>query len=60
MVFHPPSIVVEIVSTKAGNQGRSCKEHPVNCGEVLELDVRCWTTVDDDDGEDSRGGGGRR
>ena len=39
MVFHPPGIVVEIVGTEAGDQGRSCKEHPANCGEVLEPDV---------------------
>ncbi len=39
MVFHPPGIVVEIVGTEANDQGRSCKEHLVNCGKVLELDV---------------------
>ena len=39
MVFHPPGIVVEIVGTEAGDQGRSCEEHPANCGEVLEPDV---------------------
>ena len=33
MVFHPPGIVVEIVGTEAGDQGRSCEEHPANCGE---------------------------
>ena len=39
MVFHPPGIVVEIVGTEANDQGRSCEEHPINCGEVLEPDV---------------------
>jgi hypothetical protein len=39
MVFHPLGIVVEIVGTEAGNRGRRCKEHIVNCGEVLEEDV---------------------
>ena len=44
MVFYPPSIVVEIVSTEESNQGCSCEEHPVNCGKVLELDLvaRLW------------------
>jgi len=44
MVFHPPGIVVEIVGTEAGDQGRTCKEHIVNCGKVLEEDVviRLW------------------
>ena len=44
MVFHPPSIVVEIVGTEANDQGRSCEEHPFNCGKVLEPDVvvRLW------------------
>ncbi len=39
MEFHSPGIAVEIVGTEAGDQGRSCKEHPANCGEVLEPDV---------------------
>ncbi len=39
MVHHPPGIVVEIVGTDAGNQGRTCEEHPVNCGVMLEEDV---------------------
>ena len=39
MVFHPPGIVVKIIGTEAGDQGRSCEEHPANCGEVLEPDV---------------------
>ncbi len=39
MVFHPPGIVIEIVGAEAGDHGRPCKEHPVNCGEVLEQDV---------------------
>ncbi len=39
MVFHPPGIVMKIVGTEAGNRGRTCKEHAVNCGKVLEEDV---------------------
>ena len=40
MVFHPPSIVVEIVVNEVNDQGRSCEEHPINCGKVvLEPDV---------------------
>ncbi len=39
MTFHPPGIVVEIVGTEAGDRGRMCEEHTVNCGEVLEEDV---------------------
>ncbi len=39
MVFHPSGIVVEIIGTEANDQGRSCEEHPINCGEVLEPDV---------------------
>ncbi len=39
MVFHPPGIVMETVGTEAGNQGRTCKEHTVNYGKVLEEDV---------------------
>jgi hypothetical protein len=39
MVFHPPGIVLEIVGTEAGDQGCTCKEHTINCGEVLEQDV---------------------
>ncbi len=39
MVYHPPSIVVEIVGTDAGDRGRTCEEHPDNCGVVLEEDV---------------------
>ncbi len=44
MVFHPPGIVMEIVGTEAGDQGRTCKEHTVYCGEELEEDVvvRLW------------------
>ena len=37
-VKHPPGIVVEIVGTKMGCQGRSCEEHAV-CGLVLEEDM---------------------
>ncbi len=39
MVYHPPGIVVEIVGTDAGDRGRTCEEHPVNCGVVLDEDV---------------------
>jgi hypothetical protein len=42
--FHPTGVVVEIVGTEVGDQGRSCEEHPNNCGEVLAEDmvVRPW------------------
>jgi hypothetical protein len=33
--FHPSRVVVEIVGTEMGDRGRSCEEHPNNCGEVL-------------------------
>jgi hypothetical protein len=54
MVFLPPSIVVEIVGTEAGNRGRMCKEHAVNCGKVLEEDVvvRLWKVQVVVDGRD--------
>ncbi len=39
MFYHPPGIIVEIVGTDAGNRGRTCEEHPVNCDVVLEEDV---------------------
>ena len=39
MVYRPPGIVIEIVGTDAGDRGRTCEEHPVNCGVVLEEDV---------------------
>ena len=39
MVYRPPGIVVEIVDTDAGDRGRTCEEHPVNFGVVLEEDV---------------------
>ena len=39
MVYHSPGIVVENVSTDAGNRGRTCEAHPVNCGIMLEEDV---------------------
>jgi hypothetical protein len=44
MVFYLPGIVVEIVGTEAGDWGHTCKEHTINCGEVLEEDVvvRLW------------------
>ncbi len=37
--FHPTGVVVEIVGTEVGDQGRSCEEHPNNCGKVLAEDV---------------------
>jgi hypothetical protein len=37
--MHPSGVVVEIVGTEQGDQGRSCEEHPINCGEVLAEDV---------------------
>ena len=36
---HPTGVVVEIVGLERGDRGRSCEEHPANCGEVLEPDV---------------------
>ncbi len=36
---HPSGVVVEIVGTEQGDRGRSCEEHPINCGEVLAEDV---------------------
>jgi hypothetical protein len=39
MTTHPPSIIVEIVGTEASDRGRTCKEHTVNCGKVLEEDM---------------------
>ncbi len=39
MVYHPPGIVVEIVGTGAGDRGRTCEEHPVNYGVMLQEDV---------------------
>ncbi len=36
---HPSGVMVEIVGTERGDQGRSCEEHDVNCGEVLAEDV---------------------
>ena len=39
MVFHPPGIVVKIVGTEASDRGRTCEEHTINCGKVLEEDV---------------------
>jgi len=37
--MHPSGVVVEIVGTEQGDQGRSCEEHPINCGEVMAEDV---------------------
>ena len=36
---HPSGVVVEIVGTERGDQGRSCEEHHINCGEVLAEEV---------------------
>ena len=35
---HPSGVVVEIVGTERGDQGCSCEEHNINCGEVLAED----------------------
>ena len=35
---HPSGVVVGIVGTERGDQGRSCEEH-LNCGEVMAEDV---------------------
>ena len=37
--YHPTGVVVEIVGIAAGDQGRSCNDHPDYCGEVLQEDV---------------------
>jgi hypothetical protein len=37
--FHPTGVVVEIVGTEVGDRGRSCEEHPNNCGKVLAEDM---------------------
>ncbi len=37
--FHPTGVVVEIVGTEVGDRGRSCEEHPNNCGKMLAEDV---------------------
>jgi hypothetical protein len=37
--YHPSGVMVEIVGTEHGDQGRTCEEHPINCGEVLAEDV---------------------
>ncbi len=37
--FHPTGVVVEIVGKEVSDRGRSCEEHPNNCGEVLAEDV---------------------
>jgi hypothetical protein len=34
-LFHPTSVVVEIVGTEVGDRGHSCEEHARNCGEVM-------------------------
>ncbi len=51
--FHPSGVVVEIVGTEMENWGRSCEEHPNNCGEVLADNVevhlhKVQIVVDDD------------
>ena len=35
---HPPGIIVQIVGTMMGTNGRSCEEHAM-CGSVLEEDM---------------------
>jgi hypothetical protein len=37
--MHPSSIVVEIVGKERGDQGHTCEEHNINCGEVMAEDV---------------------
>jgi hypothetical protein len=37
--FHPTGVVVEIIGTEVGDRGRSCEEHPNNCGKMLAEDV---------------------
>ncbi len=37
--FHSSGVVVEIVRTEIGDRGRSCEEHPNNCGDVLASNV---------------------
>jgi hypothetical protein len=37
--MHPSGVVVEIVGMERGDQGRSCEEHDINCGEMLVEDV---------------------
>jgi hypothetical protein len=37
--FHPSGVVVEIVGMVMGDRGRSCEEHPNNCGKVLAGNV---------------------
>jgi hypothetical protein len=37
--FHPSGVVMEIVGTEMGDQGRSCEEHPNTCDEVLANNV---------------------
>ncbi len=37
--FHSTGVVVEILGTERGDQGRSCEEHISNCGEVMAKDM---------------------
>jgi hypothetical protein len=37
--FQPSGVAVEIVRIEMGDRGRSCEEHPNNCGEVLAGNV---------------------
>jgi hypothetical protein len=37
--FHPSGVVVENFETEMGDWGRSCEEHPSNCGQVLAGNV---------------------
>jgi hypothetical protein len=57
MIFHPPGIVVDIVGAEAGDRGRTCEEHTINCGEVLEEDVvvRLWKVQIMVDGREEMG-----
>ena len=38
-IHHPTGITVEIVGIEASNNGRSCDQHDVVCGSVLDNDV---------------------
>jgi hypothetical protein len=37
--FHPTGVLVKIVGTEMGDQGRSCEEQANNCGKMMAKDV---------------------
>lgn len=39
MAHHPRGIAVEIVGTESGTNGRTCEQHTVACGHVLDVDM---------------------